>query len=185
MFRKLLFIVLGVVLLGGFTVAEADGKKGKLVLLVDTHGFLTFDTGAPGDPADPTFALGGFPFYVSGDICKEKSLFVPHTNTPSPCTPIGVFHCWGWDTGRMPPGPVLVNQEYEIWGKGKIQVQGVEDEGPRAVTGGTGKFSNVRGQATGFDFSEFSTTGRFVATFKLAGVKSRRSHDDDSDSDSD
>ena len=175
MFRKLLFIVLGVVLLGGFTVAEAGGKKGKLVLLVDTHVFRDIDTGESGGPGT------GFPFYVSGDICKETTLIGELTT----CTAIGTFHCWGWDTFRMPPGPVLVNQEYDIWGKGKIQVQGVEDEGPRAVTGGTGRFSNVRGQAAGFDFSKFSTTGRFVATFKLAGVKSRRSHDDDSDSDSD
>ncbi len=172
MFRKLLFIVLGVVLLGGFTVAEADGRKGKLVLLVDTHVFATFDTGLPGGPGT------GFPFYVSGDICEETTL----TGAPATCTPIGVFHCWGWDNNM---GLAVVAQEYDLWGKGKIQVQGVEDEGPRAVTGGTGKFRNVRGQATGFDFSEFFVTGRFVATFKLAGVKHRRSHDDDSDSDSD
>ncbi len=158
MFRKLLFIVLGVVLLGGFTVAEADGRKGKLVLLVDTHVFNTFDAGAPG--VDD----GGFPFYVSGDICEETTL----TGAPSSCTPIGVFRCWGWDDGK---GLAVVTQEYNIWGKGKIQVQGVEDEGPRAVTGGTGKYRDVRGEATEFDFSEFPTTGRFTAKFKLKGVK--------------
>ena len=83
MFRKLFTILLGIVLLGGFAAAEADGKKGKLVLLVDTHGFATFDPGEAGP-------LGGFPFYISGDICKETKL----TGAPSSCTPIGVFHCW-------------------------------------------------------------------------------------------
>ena len=67
MFRKLLVILLGLSFLGGFAAAEADGNKGKLVLLVDTHGFADFDAGAPGPG-------GGFQFYVSGDICKEKTL---------------------------------------------------------------------------------------------------------------
>ena len=160
MFRKFLIILLGLAFLGEFTGAAADGNKGKLVLLVDTHGFADFDAGVPGPG-------GGFQFYVSGDICKEKTLLDPGTGMPTTCTPIGVFHCWGWDTGR---GLAVVSQEYGIEGRGKIQVQGVEDEGPRAVTGGTGRFRNVRGQATKFDFSEFFDTGRFVATFKLAGV---------------
>ena len=182
MFRKLMVIVLSLAFLGGFAVAEADGKKGKkLVFLVDTHVFGDFDG------TDPVQSLrGGFQFYVSGDICKEKSLLHPLTGEPSSCTPIGVFHCWGWDTGRGPEGtdgPVLVSQEYDLWGKGKIQVQGVEDDGPRAVTGGTGKFRNVSGEATGFDFSEFPDTGRFLVTFDLKGVKHKRDHDDDSDSD--
>ncbi len=158
MFRKLFTILLGIALLGGFAAAEADGKKGKLLLLVDTHVFADFDTGASGGPG------AGFPFYISGDICKETTL----TGASSPCTPIGVFHCWGWDDGK---GLAVVAQEYDIWGKGKIQVQGVEDEGPRAVTGGTGKYREVRGEATGFDLSEFFDTGRFTANFKLKGVK--------------
>jgi hypothetical protein len=156
MFRKLLVILLGLSFLGGFA-AEAHGKKGKLVLLVDTHVFADFDAGAPGPG-------GGFQFYVSGDICKEKTLLDRGTGMPTTCTPIGVFHCWGWDTGG---GLAVVSQEYGLDGRGKIQVQGVEDEGPRAVTGGTGEFRKVRGQATKFDFSEFMDTGRFVVTFKL------------------
>ena len=157
MFRKLCVILLGIALLGGFAVAEASHLT-KLVLLVDTHGFETFDAGAPGTEG------GGFPFYVSGDICEEKTL----TGMPTECTPIGVFHCWGWDDGT---GFAVVAQEYDLFDKGKIQVQGVEDEGNRAVTGGTGKFRDVRGQATSFDFSEFFDTGRFIATFKLRNVK--------------
>ena len=158
MFRKLFTILLGIALLGGFTVAQANGKKGELVLLVDTHVFADFDTGASGGPG------AGFPFYVSGDICQETIL----TGAPSACTPIGVFRCWGWDDGK---GLAVVAQEYDILGEGKIQVQGVEDEGPRAVTGGTGKYREVRGEATGFDFSELFVTGRFTANFKLKGVK--------------
>ena len=144
MFRKLFVIVLGLALLGGFTVAEASDK---LVLRVDLHEFTTFDAG-------PVGSLGGFPFYVSGDICKEKTL-------GGLCTPIGLFHCWGWDTGN---GVVVVSQEYDLFDKGKIQVQGVEDEGRRAVTGGTRKFKKVRGEATGFDFS---AGDEFIVTFKL------------------
>lgn len=160
MFKKLLVVLLGLSFLGGFAAAQADGNKGNLTLLVDTHGFADFDAGVPGP-------VGGFQFYVSGDICKEKTLLDRGTGLPTTCTPIGVFHCWGWDTGR---GLAVVSQEYGLDGQGKIQVQGVEDEGPRAVTGGTGRFRNVRGQATKFDFSEFMVTGRFVATFKLVGA---------------
>ena len=169
MFRKLLVILLGLSFLGGFAAAEADGNKGKLVLLVDTHGFADFDAGAPGPG-------GGFQFYVSGDICKEKTLLDRGTGMPTTCTPIGEFHCWGWDIRGT--GLAVVSQEYGLDGRGKIQVQGVEDEGPRAVTGGTGEFRNVRGQATKFDFSEFMDTGRFVATFKLV-----EAGDDDDDDD--
>ncbi len=159
MFRKLFVILLGIVLLGGFSVAEASHIE-KLVLLVDTHGFATFDAGASGTED------GGFPFYVSGDICEEKTLVDPSTGEPTACTPIGLFHCWGWDTGT---GLVVVSQEYDLFDKGKIQVQGVEDEGKRAVTGGTRNFKRVRGEATEFDFSELDT-GRFIATFELRNV---------------
>jgi len=171
MFRILIIILLGLAFLGGFTVAEANGEKDKLVLLVDTHVFADFDASAPGPG-------GGFQFYVSGDICKEKSLMDPGTGLPTSCTSIGVFYCWGWDNGS---GLAVVSQEYGIDGLGKIQVQGVEDEGPRAVTGGTGKFRNVRGQATEFDFSEFFVTGRFVATFELVAVDDDDDDDDDDD----
>ncbi len=144
MFRKLFGILLGIALLGGFTVAEADHL---MDLRVDTNEFATFDPG----PAGP---LGGFPFYVSGHICEELVLL-------GPCTPIGMFHCWGWDNGA---GLAVVAQEYDLWGKGKIQVQGVEDEGRRAVTGGTRKYNTVGGEATGFDFS---VADEFIVTFKF------------------
>ncbi len=168
MFRKLFTIVLGLALLAGVAVAEAD----TLTLRVDTDGFADFDLIAPNTPEGV-----GFPFYVSGKICAEPTLL-------DICTPIGLFHCWGWDVagdGSL----VVVAQEFELFGRGKIQVQGVEDDGRRAVTGGTGDFRNVRGEATGFDFSVFANfdpgpaDGEFIAEFKLIGV------DDDGDSDSD
>ena len=114
-------------------------------------------------------ALGGAAFYVSGDICKELDF-------GDDCTPIGKFHCGGWLIGPdQAVGPV--SQEYNLFERGKILVQGIEAEGPRAVVGGTGDFREVRGEATGFDFSEFVSTGEFIATFELEEA------DDDDDDD--
>ena len=151
MFNRLFTAMVGLALLGGFAVAEA----GPLVLRVDTDGFSTFD-------AHAAAVGGGAAFYVGGDICADP--------TPlATCVPIGTFHCWGWLIG---PGQevAVVSQEFAIDGRGKIQVQGIEDDGPRAVTGGTGDFRNVRGEATGFDLSDFSSDGEFIATFNLIGA---------------
>ena len=106
----------------------------------------------------------GGPFYIPGLI------FAPGTSNQ-----IGDFHCWGWfidgglsaggaTTGNSSSG--VVSQEYNLFGKGKIQVQGVEDEGPRAVTGGTGNFRNTRGEMTGADLGGFPN---FTVTFRLIG----------------
>ena len=156
MLRKLFVVMVGLALIGGFAGAKAGNE---LVLRVNTDGFIDFDSTIPG-----TTALGGAAFYVSADICKELDLL------DADCTPIGKFHCWGWLIGPdQAVGPV--SQEYNLFDRGKIQVQGLEDEGPRAVVGGTGEFRNVRGEATGFDFSQFDATGEFIATFKLIGAK--------------
>ncbi len=152
MFNRLFIAMVGLALLGGLAVAEA----GPLVLRVDTDGLTTFDAHAA--------ALGGgAAFYVGGDICADPTLFAT-------CDPIGTFHCWGWLIGPDQMAAV-VSQEYDLDGRGKIQVQGIEDEGPRAVTGGTGDFRNVRGEATGFDLSDLFVGGEFTATFKLQGAK--------------
>ncbi len=74
----------------------------------------------------------------------------------------GTFRCWGWiDTG----GVGSVSQVFNIPGRGMIMTQGIEG-GLLAVTGGTGDFSNVRGDALqvftgdGFDFTiEFDLKG--------------------------
>ncbi len=157
MVRRLFVLMVGLALLGGFTVAEAKGKKGDLVLRVATDG-TTFDSTAIGPGGG-----GGAAFYIGGVICADPTLFAA-------CVPIGTFHCWGWLIGPDQMAAV-VSQEYDLDGRGKIQVQGVEDEGPRAVTGGTGDFRNVRGEATGFDLSDLFVGGEFTATFKLQGAK--------------
>ncbi len=135
--------------------AKPDGNAG-LVLRVATDG-ATFDTPAPAPG-------GGAAFYIGGVICADGEI-------GEPCDSIGTFHCWGWLIGPDQLAAV-VSQEYDLDGRGKIQVQGVEDEGPRAVTGGTGDFRNVRGEATGFDFSDLAAGGdEFIGTFKLKGAK--------------
>ena len=105
---------------------------------------------APGAPT-------GGAFYIPGIVYEAGTL-----------NQIGTFHCWGWDVDGFGTSGVLVSQEYNLDGRGKIQVQGVEDGGPRAVTGGTGQFRNVRGEMTGADLSAFPD---FTATFKLIGAK--------------
>ncbi|MCZ6618428.1 MAG: hypothetical protein O7E57_09870 [Gammaproteobacteria bacterium] len=153
MFRKLIVIMVGLALPGGFVIAKGGGE---LVLRVATDG-ATFDaTSAPG---------GGGAFYISGVICADGDI-------GDPCAPIGGFHCWGWLIGPDQLAAVVL-QEYDLDGRGKIQVQGVEDEGPRAVTGGTGDFRKARGEATGFDLSDLFVGGEFIATFKLEGVKGK------------
>ena len=133
----------------------AAAQAGKLQLRVDTNGFADFDSTAPGPG-------GGIAFYVSGDICDDLVLL-------GSCAPVGTFHCWGWIRAD---GLGVVAQEYDLDGRGKIQVQGVEDDGPRAVTGGTGEFRNVRGEASGFDFSQFdSGPGEFIVNFNLIGTR--------------
>lgn len=155
MIRRIFPLMMGAVLLVGFLATEAGADDKKLKLRVDTHGFQDFDQTPNG------VFKGGAAFYVSGDICKELDL------GDDDCTPIGKFHCWGWLFGQ--DQPAVVSQEFDLFGRGKIQVQGVEDAGPRAVVGGTGKFRNVRGEATGFDLSQFMETGEgeFIANFKL------------------
>lgn len=57
----------------------------------------------------------------------------------------GAFRCWGWifDAGT---GAGVVAQEFALNRRGTIQIQGLEGD-VRAVTGGTGRFRNARGQA--------------------------------------
>ena len=157
MLRKLIVVVVGLALFGGFAGANAGGELDLRVKL----DFSTFDV-AGGD----IVAVGGA-FYVTGDICEELDPL-------GMCTPIGTFHCWGWlFDAADPESSAVVSQEFQLDGRGKIQVQGVEDGGPRAVVGGTGEFKNVRGEATGFDFSNFVGPGEFSATFKLIGAKGK------------
>ena len=162
MFRKLLVITIGIAFLLAFSVAEA--KKVEMTLRVNTNGFAEFDS-----VVAPT-ALAGAAFYIGGDICEELGI-------GDDCTPIGKFHCWGWLIGPdQAVGPV--SQEYNLFDRGKILVLGLEDEGPRAVVGGTGEFRRVRGQATGFDLSQFMSDGEFTGTFELERVRQKSMKDD-------
>ena len=154
MFGKTLGLSIAVLLMIGFIASEAQASETfTLRVLAD---FSSFDV-------TPGAAGGGVPFYVAGAICAD-------TTIGDPCAPIGDFHCWGW----IPPSGVgLVSQEYHLFGRGKIQTQGLEDEGPRAVVGGTGDFSEVSGEATSVDLSPFPP--EFTITFDLEDA------DDDSD----
>lgn len=160
MLRKIGFVLVAVVVFVGFVVTDSSASKLRLELRVVMAG-ETFDSTTNRAITGP-----GTSFYVGGDICADLT-------AGAACDPIGVFHCWGWMIGDD-AGTVLVSQEYEIFdnamaraagiASGKLQLQGVEDGGPRAVTGGTGKYMNVRGEATGFDFG---TAGEFTVKFKL------------------
>jgi hypothetical protein len=74
----------------------------------------------------------------------------------------GTFRCWGWIDGD---GAGSVSQVFNIPGRGAIMTQGIEG-GFLAITGGTGDFSNLRGDALqtftgdGFNFTiEFEVKG--------------------------
>ena len=154
MLRKLFVVMVGLALLGGFAVAKAGGELELRVQLLNTFEIALGDSDGTGGA-----------FYVSGNICEELAPL-------GPCTPIGSFHCWGWlFDSTDPASSAVVSQEFNLDGRGKILVQGVEDGGPRAVVGGTGDFRNARGEATGFDFSNFIEDGEFSGTFKLIGAK--------------
>jgi hypothetical protein len=130
----------------------------------DAASTFDLDVEADGGLLEVVATANGGPFYVPGLI------FAPGTSNQ-----IGDFHCWGFfynaglssGGGSSEAGDAgVVAQEYNLFGKGKIQVQGVEDEGPRAVTGGTGNFRNTRGEMTGADLSGFPN---FTVTFRLIG----------------
>jgi hypothetical protein len=144
-YRSLLIAVLLAISLAAAGPSQAH-EKGQLILDVVPNGA---DFSMVPDPVDPNQG----PFYVSGTIFAHGSDVA-----------IGEFHCWGYfaQGGSV----AVVSQEFNLDGRGKIQVQGVEDDGPRAVVGGTGDFRNVRGEAQ----VEFTASG-FTAAFKLKGAK--------------
>lgn len=86
------------------------------------------------DPATGAPAAG--PFYAGGMLLRAGRT-----------TPVGTFHSWGW---RFDPtlaiGGSVATSSFEIAGQGEIVVSGVED-GRATITGGTGNFRGVGGQA--------------------------------------
>ena len=144
-YRSLLIGVLLAVSLAAAGPSYANGGK-LLVLDVVPNGG---DFSMVPDPIDDSQG----PFYVSGTIFAHGSDVA-----------IGEFHCWGYfaQGGSV----VVVSQEFNLDGRGKIQTQGIENDGPRAVVGGTGDFRNVRGEAD----VVFTASG-FTASFRLSGAK--------------
>ena len=130
----------------GLTVSVTEGdpgksKKGKLNLFVDVdEGSFDF-VGLP----ENGFGERPGPFNIVGDFDDG-----------------GTFRCWGWIDEDFAGS---VSQVFNFPGRGSIMTQGIEG-GFLAVTGGTGDFRNVRGEALqtftgdGFDFTiEFDLKG--------------------------
>ncbi len=71
----------------------------------------------------------------------------------------GTFRCWGWIDGA---GVGSVSQVFNFPGRGAIMTQGIEG-GLLAITGGTGDFNNLRGDALqSFTGDGFNFTMEFV-----------------------
>ncbi len=78
----------------------------------------------------------------------------------------GTFRCWGWIDAV---GMGSVSQVYNIPGRGAIMTHGIEGDF-LAVTGGTGDFSNVRGEALQV-FINFPAIFDFNIEFTLRGAR--------------
>jgi hypothetical protein len=143
----------------GFTgVANASEDDGhghvKQFNLGVTIDFGSFETTGPGTGA----------FYVGGDISAGN---------PGGAS-IGTFHCWGWITSDG--GVAVVNQEFNINGRGKIQISGVESHDLRAVIGGTGDFAYARGQGNAHvedTFGDGDGAGEFLIEFRIMSAAGR------------
>jgi hypothetical protein len=136
--------------------AEAKGGKSfNLDVDVDESSFVS-----------PTDVPGGTgPFYVGGTIFRHGH----------PAPSIGTFHCWGFITTT---GVGVVDQEFDIDGRGKILISGVESDAPRGVTGGTGDFANARGEGTNIEFLDVGSNEPeggdpfdFTIDFNLTGAR--------------
>ncbi len=123
----------------GVTGASAGGGGGKLTLPVNVDE-ASF--------VGPGLGVQG-PFHVEGAIDGEDR----------------AFQCWGWilEDGAT----TSVSQVYNIAGRGSIMTLGQEGS-LLAVVGGTGDFSNARGQAlqvfTGVDLD-------FTLELSLSGTR--------------
>lgn len=103
----------------------------------------------------PSPASGPGPFYIPGDI------FDPGTGDL-----IGKFHFSGFFINGG--AQTSIDQEFDLFDRGKIQVAGIEGKGPRAITGGTGEFDNARGAVTGASLSSYPN---FSVTVRLLGTE--------------
>ncbi len=78
----------------------------------------------------------------------------------------GTFRCWGWIDAV---GMGSVSQVYNIPGRGAIMTQGIEG-GLLAVTGGTGDFRKVRGDALQTFLDPTFMSLDFTIEFDLKGA---------------
>ena len=113
-------LTLGAIALFSLAVGVTEVQAGgELILTVDVDE-ASFDAplGFPG------------PFNVEGNVDGGGA---------------GTFQCWGWvfEDGLT----TNVSQVFNIAGRGAIMTQGGPEGFPLAVVGGTGDFSNVRGEA--------------------------------------
>lgn len=148
-----------VLLVGAATSpAAAQQQAGQVLKFEVDPDLATFST-----PAD----VPG-PFYVEGKIYPPGTLNMDGT-APAGATSVGNFRCWGFLADSAISGGVvpIVSQEFEIFGRGKIATQGLEDESPRAVTGGTGDFRLARGQAMARFFPDDPEGVSFAITFRV------------------
>jgi hypothetical protein len=156
MVRRMITLGVALLILCGLGISGVEAQNKKDLS-------LRIELDIPPDFAPPG-TRGGSAFYIRGTICAEQE-------GPA-CTEVGVFHCWGWQSApNTPANEVVVSQSFKIYGRGSIEVQGVEAFGPafipRAVVGGTGDFKNVSGEMTSADLAiPFLST-----TFRLKGAK--------------
>ena len=78
----------------------------------------------------------------------------------------GTFRCWGWIDAT---GAGSVSQVFNFPGRGSIMTPGIVG-GLLAVTGGTGAFSNVRGDALQ-TFTDDPNSFDFTIEFNLKGAR--------------
>ena len=85
-------------------------------------------------------------FYMKGQVYLLGTLG-PEGEVPSDAECIGTWHCWGYANSAI--GDTVESQSFVLNGyRGIIQVQGPEGFEVLPITGGTGSFKGVRGQAT-------------------------------------
>ncbi len=153
---------------GGLVVAAlaAPGLTGT----AEAKGGKSFNFDV--DVDEGSFEAAGIPdseapgsFYVGGTIFRRG-----HSGGS-----IGTFHCWGFITTT---GVGVVDQEFDIDGRGKILISGVESDAPRGVTGGTGDFANARGEGTNIEFVDVGSNVPeggdpfdFTIDFNLTGAR--------------
>ena len=130
-YRWTLLLVVGMVLIAtaGHQAYSAKPHDDNVLTVLLVPDGSTFDLRAND--------FGEGPFYIGG------TLFDADTGAE-----LGAFQCWGW---FFTASRRMVTQEYNIGNRGTILLAGEEIENTLALVGGTGDFSNARGQVE-FEF---------------------------------